>query len=164
MNTLSFYASLALAFAIGITTATLLFSVYLKPRLLARGYSQGHRAGHGSQQRVINDYQARVKAMHNDLGQIQHLRDVERQAHKQALEAMMQDADARIAVYARRALTDEDHATLQALAALLDTAAATFAGLQSSDKATLARQLQQRVINLRERMTATSADQSEQAA
>lgn len=81
-----------------------------------------------------------------------------KQEHHQAqLEAIMQDADNRIAIYARRAnpFTHDDRITLQAAANQLDAAANVYSGLQAGDQVRFARQMQQRLLNLAERLLAT---------
>lgn len=79
------------------------------------------------------------------------------QHHQAQLEAIMQDADTRIAIYARRAnpFTHDDRITLQAAANQLDAAANVYAGLQAGDQVRFARQMQQRLLNLAERLLAT---------
>ncbi|MBU0883274.1 MAG: hypothetical protein KKD30_02260 [Gammaproteobacteria bacterium] len=77
--------------------------------------------------------------------------------HQEQLEAIMHDADARIATYARRAnpFNEQDRTTLQAAANQLDVAANTYAGLKLSDNVRFAREMQQRLLNLAERLDAT---------
>lgn len=55
-------------------------------------------------------------------------------------------------------LTDEDQATLEAIAAKLELAASTFAGLGSGDHARFARQLQQYALNMAQRLKAAQAN------
>lgn len=72
---------------------------------------------------------------------------MKKQEHHQAqLEAIMQDADHRIAVYASRALTEDDAAHLHAMERKLSLAAKFFAGLDSQEHAQAARQLGQRAL------------------
>ncbi|MGE6790864.1 hypothetical protein ACQKFS_02425 [Pseudomonas guineae] len=78
------------------------------------------------------------------------------ESHQAQLEAIMQDADNRVATYARRAnpFNHDDRITLQAAANQLDAAANVYAGLMASDQARFARQMQQRLLNLVERLDA----------
>lgn len=78
------------------------------------------------------------------------------ESHQAQLEAIMQDADNRVATYARRAnpFNHDDRITLQAAANQLDAAAKVYAGLMASDQARFARQMQQRLLNLVERLDA----------
>lgn len=55
-------------------------------------------------------------------------------------------------------LTDEDQATMEAIAAKLELAASTFAGLGSGDHARFARQLQQYALNMAQRLKAAQAN------
>lgn len=74
---------------------------------------------------------------------------MKKQEHHQAqLEALMQDADERIAIYAQRALTEDDAAQLQAMARKLELAANTFAGINAHDHAQAARQFAVRAFNM----------------
>lgn len=79
------------------------------------------------------------------------------ESHQAQLEAIMQDADARIASYARRAnpFNEQDRTTLQAAANQLDAAANTYRKMQVDDHARFAREMQQRLLNLAERLDAT---------
>lgn len=78
------------------------------------------------------------------------------QAHRDR-ETIMQDADNRIAIYARRAnpFNHDDRITLQAAANQLDAAADVYSGLLAGDRVRFARQMQQRLLNLAERLAAT---------
>lgn len=78
------------------------------------------------------------------------------ESHQAQLDAIMQDADNRVATYARRAnpFNHDDRITLQAAANQLDAAANVYAGLMASDQARFARQMQQRLLNLVERLDA----------
>ncbi|WP_296125105.1 hypothetical protein [Pseudomonas sp. Ga0074129] len=83
------------------------------------------------------------------------------QHHQAQLEAIMQDADARIKTYARRAnpFNHDDRITLQAAANQLQVAANTYTALHLPDEARFATQMQQRVLNLAERLQTTLAAQ-----
>lgn len=86
--------------------------------------------------------------------QLRHQREVERQDHKLALEAITHDYEQRLALFARRAnpFTHEDRITLQAAANQLHVAANTYTGLHAPDEARFARQMQQRLLNLAEQL------------
>ena len=79
------------------------------------------------------------------------------ETHQAQLEAIMQDADTRIAIYASRAnpFNQQDRITLQAAANQLAAAANTYAGLQANDHLRFAHQMQQRLLNLVERLDIT---------
>jgi len=89
---------------------------------------------------------------------------VKQQHHQAQLEAIMQDADTRIAIYARRAnpFSHDDRITLQAAANQLDLAANTYSGLLLGDQVRFARQMQQRVLNLVEQLDAALKAQAQQ--
>lgn len=76
---------------------------------------------------------------------------------KRERETILQDADRRIAIYARRAnpFNHDDRITLQAAANQLDAAADVYSGLLAGDRVRFARQMQQRLLNLAERLAAT---------
>lgn len=86
--------------------------------------------------------------------------------HQAQLEAIMQDADARVAIYARRSnpFNHDDRITLQAAANQLDIAANTYSGLMLGDQVRFARQMQQRLLNLVERLDATLKASDQQTA
>ena len=85
--------------------------------------------------------------------------------HQEQLEAIMHDADARITSYARRAnpFNEQDRTTLQAAANQLDAAANTYTALHAPDEARFARQMQQRLLNLAERLGAALKANDQQA-
>lgn len=142
----SIYLALLTGFAIGMA-ALFPLALYLRPRYKATGYSRGYQAG---QQQAAE----RIAALNSDLARHKHIRDIEYQGYQLRTEAIMQDCDERIAVYARRAnpFHGGDLSTLQSTAHQLDLAASTFAGLNAGDQARLTRQLQQDVLNLSQRL------------
>lgn len=87
--------------------------------------------------------------------------EAKQQHHQAQLEAIMQDADARVATYARRAnpFNHDDRITLQAAANQLQVAANTYTGLHAPDEARFATQMQLRLLNLAERLQTTLAAQ-----
>lgn len=143
MNT---YIALLIGFALGLA-ALIPLALHLRPRYKAIGYAKGHRAGHAEQY-------VHIQALHDDIGRLKHIREIERDGHQQRIEAVMQDCDNRIAIYARRAnpFTEADHESLVAIANKLELAANTFAGLNAGDEARLARQLQQHTLNMANRL------------
>jgi hypothetical protein len=163
------YLNILIAFLIGLTCAAPIV-LTMRGRWKARGYTLGHAAASRPLQAHAEQMATRIRALHNDLERHQNMRAIEKREHQQALEAIMQDCDERIAFYSRRAnpLAEQDLATLDALSPLLETAAAVFAGYQANEKATLTRQLQQRVINMAQRLRAlpalTDAEPEESAA
>jgi hypothetical protein len=87
------------------------------------------------------------------------------ESHQAQLEAIMQDADDRVSTYARRAnpFNHEDRITLQAAANQLDIAANTYSGLMLGDQVRFARQMQQRLLNLAERLDVALKAMDQQA-
>ena len=150
----SLYLNIILAFLIGLAAAVPVI-LAMRGRWKARGYTRGHSAASRPLQAHAEQMATRIRALHNDLERHQHLQSIEKREHQQALEAIMQDCDQRIAEYARRGnpFHGGDLITLQAIAAQLDLAAATFAGIQAGDKARFARQMQLETLNLAERLT-----------
>lgn len=143
------YTALLIGFALGLA-ALIPLVLHLRPRFKAAGYARGYRTGHSEQY-------ACIQALHHDIGQHKHIRDIERQGHQQRIEAVMQDCDDRIAIFARRAnpFTQADLNNLQAIAKQLELAASTFAGLNAGDHAHRTRQLQQHTLNMAERLRVT---------
>lgn len=152
------YTTLLLGFALGLA-ALIPLALHLRPRYKAAGYSRGFNAGRSEQY-------ARIQALHDDIARHKHIREIERQGHQQRIEAVMQDCDERIAIYARRAnpFTHADVITLQAIASQLELAAATFTGLQAGDHARLAKQLRQHALNMAEQILAALQLQNPSAA
>lgn len=121
--------ALILGIAIG-ATLMLSTSLIMRDRWKARGYALGH----ASRQDYI-DTLLSISAGHRERAiQLE-------QQHSHDRAALILDADQRIAHYARRAnpFTGRHQQDLQGIAAVLDLAAATFAGLQANDKAVQAR-------------------------
>lgn len=129
----SIYLALLTGFAIGLA-ALFPLALYLRPRYKAAGYSRGYQAG---QQQAAE----RIAALNSDLARHKHIRDIEYQGFQQRTEAIMQDCDERIAVYARRAnpFGTADRIILADVLNTLKLAANTFAGLQCNDSAVMAR-------------------------
>lgn len=116
----------------------------------AKGYDQGYddaKRGH----------ETRIAAQQEELEQLQRKLSKQNLGHLLQVESIMQDADTRVAIYSRRAnpFNHEDRITLQAAANQLDTAANTYSGLMLGDQVRFARQMQQRLLNLAERLDVT---------
>lgn len=152
------YSTFLLGFALGLV-ALIPLALALRGRHKAAGYARGHAAGR-------SEHYTRIQALHDDIARHKNIREIERQVHQQAVEAIMQDCDERIAIYARRAnpFTEEDHATLVAIANKLELAANTFAGLNAGDHTRFSRQLQQRAQDMAEQLQAALQHQNPTAA
>ncbi len=111
------------------------------------GYNAGKSAGAAEASTLIRTTRA-------DAEQLRRLREVERKDHQHALEAIMLDCDQRIALFARRAnpFTSANLQTLAAAAKQLELAAATYRGLQATDKARFAAQMQQLILSMAEQL------------
>lgn len=113
----------------------------------AKGYDQGYddaKRGH----------ETRIAAQQEEVEQLQLKLSKQSLGHLLQVESIMQDADARVAIYSRRAnpFNHEDRTTLQAAANQMEVAANTYSGLQIGDQVRFARQMQQRLLNLAERL------------
>jgi len=121
----------ALIFGIA-TGATLMLAtaLILRGRWKARGYALGHASRQDYIQTLLD-----ISAHHRERA------DLLEQQHSHDRAAIILDADQRIAHYACRAnpFTERHQQDLAGIAAVLDLAAATFAGLQANDKAMQAR-------------------------
>jgi hypothetical protein len=148
------YLNITLAFLIGLAAAVPVV-LARRARWKARGYTLGHAAASRPLQAHAEQMAARIRALHNDLERHHNMRAIEKREHQQALEAIMQDCDARIAEYARRGnpFNGGDIITLQAIASQLELASATFAGIRAGDKARFAQQMHLETLNLIERLT-----------
>ena len=111
------------------------------------GFNAGKSAGAAEASTLIRTTRA-------DAEQLRRLREVERKDHQHALEAIMLDCDQRIALFARRAnpFTSANLQTLAAAAKQLELAAATYRGLQATDKARFAAQMQQLILSMAEQL------------
>lgn len=133
------YIALIIGFAIGLS-ALVPLTLFLKPRWKARGYAIGFRAGDADAQVEMAE---RSAALNADLVHHRNLRELDRLEYQQKAEAIMLDADERIAVYSRRAnpFSTIELNALAAMANNLELSASTFAGLLAGDKARYSRQL-----------------------
>lgn len=111
------------------------------------GYNAGKSAGVAEASKLVHTTRA-------DAEQLRRLREVERQDHKLALEAITHDYEQRLALFARRAnpFTSDNLQTLHATAKQLELAAITYRGLQATDKARFAAQMQQHILNMAEQL------------
>lgn len=131
----TYHTALLLGFAIGLA-ALIPLTLALRGRHKAAGYACGHAAGRSEQC-------AKIQLLQDEVARHKHVREIERQGHQQRTEAVMQDCDERIAIYARRAnpFTERDQTQLLAIAGKLALAADTFAGLTVGDHAQAAKRL-----------------------
>ena len=115
------------------------------------GYDGGFNAGKSA---GVAEASTLIRTTRADAEQLRRLREVERQDHQNALEAIMLDCDQRIALFARRSnpFGARDCITLQAAANQLHVAANTYTGLHAQDEARFARQMQQQLLNLAEQL------------
>ena len=108
----------------------------------------------------------RITALHSDIARLQEQQASARLEHGHQLEAIMQDCDERIAIYARRAspFGVADRLGLADINAMLKLAANTFSGLQANDSAVRARDLMALVQDMDRRLVATlpTAETTEQ--
>lgn len=123
-----------------------------------KGYDQGYddaKRGH----------EARIAAKQEEVEQLQRKLGKQHIAHLLQVESIMQDADTRVAIYSRSAnpFNHEDRITLQAAANQLDVAANTYSGLQAGDQVRFARQMQQLLLNLAERLDVALKAMDQQA-
>ncbi|WP_375737721.1 hypothetical protein [Pseudomonas boanensis] len=101
----------------------------------ATGYDEGHQ--------IAREAAAeRIALLNADIGELHLTRQQELTRHQLERDEIIQDADRRIAEYARRSnpFNEWDLGTLADVASTLDLAASTFAGLQARDKARIALQ------------------------
>lgn len=108
----------------------------------------------------------RITALHSDIARLQEQQASARLEHGHQLEAIMQDCDERIAIYARRAnpFNAADRIMLSGVYTMLELAAKTFAGLQVNDAAVRARDLKSQVLEMDRRLAASlpAAETAEQ--
>lgn len=104
------------------------------------GYSDANRDAH-----------ERTTALNHDIARLQELAIATRAEHTQALEATMLDCDARIAIFAARAVSGEDLLTLGIAHKQLLLAVQTYTNLQLADQARFALTAAQRLEQLSKR-------------
>lgn len=148
------------AIAAGLIIAIVLIAVrtwWLRSVTFGQGYDAGYADAAKGHVHTITDLREHVSALQQDIAGHTRSRRSQAEIHQRALDTVMQDADTRIAIYARRAnpFTAEDRITLQATASQLDVAANTYAGLQADDQSRFALQMKRRVLELAERLHAT---------
>lgn len=99
----------------------------------------------------------RITALHSDIARLQEQQASARLEHGHQLEAIMQDCDERIAIYARRAspFGIADRLVLAEVNAMLKLAADTFSGLRANDSAVRARDLMTQLQDMDRRLVAT---------
>lgn len=116
----------------------------------ANGYDQGYEA-------ALLEQGQRITALNQDIARLQNQAAAARLEHGHQLEAIMQDCDERIAIYARRAspFGIADRLVLADVNAMLKLAADTFSGLRANDSAVRARDLMGLVQEMDRRLVAT---------
>lgn len=104
----------------------------------AAGYDQGYddaKRGHD----------ARIASLHEDIERLHSKHTNLIAEHRLERDAIMQDCDARIAIYAARALTAEDVTTLRIVQKQLLVAVQTYLNLQLADQGRFANTAAQRL-------------------
>ncbi|TXI34747.1 MAG: hypothetical protein E6Q69_03085 [Aquipseudomonas alcaligenes] len=148
-----FGAAIAVLILIGIT-----YCAGLKTGKGA-GYEQGHEAATNhwrinyiEKRDQLTELQQRLDILAREAATLRRNIQAEADDHAEVERGLLQ----RLAAAAP--LSDEDEATLQAIAGKLELAASTFAGLGSGDHARYARQLAQHAINMAQRLHAAAAN------
>ena len=123
-------------------------------RSAQKAQAQGYDLGYDDAKR---GHELRLNALQEEAASLALAVANQHTAHRLERDAIIQDADARIAIYARSAnpFNEQDRITLQAAANQLDVAANTYSGLQAGDQVRFARQMQQRLLALVGRLDAT---------
>lgn len=122
----------------------------------ANGYDQGYDDAKRA-------HDERIAALHEDIEHLHRTRTNLVAEHRLERDAIIQDCDARIAVFARRSnpFTEPDLHNLETAAQQLDLLSRTFSGLGAVNKATTASQAAQKTLNMAERLRATLIAQEE---
>ena len=132
----------------GLALALVGFAVYTRrcaENARAAGYDEGYYDA------------ARITALHSDIARLQEQQASARLEHGHQLEAILQDCDERIAIYARRAspFGIADRLVLAEVNAMLKLAADTFSGPRANDSAVRARDLMGLIQDMDRRLVAT---------
>lgn len=156
------YLTAILGFLVGLAAAIPLLLSF-RARHKARGYALGYDAAYLSQQRLLDTCHARIRALHDDLAQLKHIRDIEKRGHKTSVEAIIQDCDQRIATYSRRAaaITQNDIQQLILIAKQLERACSAYSHQGAVEGARMAHQAQLNALNLAERIRAALDQQAQ---
>ncbi|MHC5351662.1 hypothetical protein [Metapseudomonas furukawaii] len=120
-------------------------SLWAARKARAAGYDEGHRIA----SQACNE---RIALLHSDIDRLSRLNNEERALHQLDRENLLQDADRRISLYARRALTEQDAKWLADAVKTLRLAADTFAGVYAWDKHQKALREAQELTRLHERL------------
>lgn len=128
-------------------------------RAAQKAHVQGYDLGYDDAKR---GHELRLYGLQEEAAHLSRTVVNQRTAHQLSLDAIMQDADQRIALFARRAAacTSADLNTLTAAANQLGVARATYQRMQAEDPARFAHQVQLQLINLAERLR-TALEQPE---
>ncbi|MCY1279144.1 hypothetical protein D9M69_379220 [compost metagenome] len=103
----------------------------------------------------------RIALLHDDIARLNRRREEDRALHQQYCEQLIQDADRRIAIYARRALTEHDADWLAATVKTLHLASDTFAGVYAWDKHKKALREAQELTRIHAQLTKALAGEQE---
>lgn len=137
----------------GLVLALIGFAIYSRRTAgtaHANGYDQGYEA-------ALLEQSQRITALNQDIARLQELAAAARMEHGHQLEAIMQDCDERIAIYARRAspFGVADRLVLADVNTMLKQAGAIFSVLQANNSAVRARDLMGLVQDMDRRLVAT---------
>lgn len=115
----------------------------------ASGYDQGYDDARQAKLERIELLQGELEDLRGLAAELETARRLER-------DELIQDADRRIAIYARRSnpFTEADQQTLEKAAAQLELLSRTFQGFGSTHNATQASQTAQQTLNMAERLRA----------
>lgn len=111
------------------------------------GYNEGYVDAQNASDKRINELTHTIAIK-------RHQAEVERAEHCQALEAIMLDCDARIAIYAARAIKPEDITTLRIVYKQLLLASQTYLSLKLAEQARFVNTAAQRFEPLIDRLAA----------
>lgn len=140
---------------LSIVSAILLLGLIAVAVLSSRAARSAREAGYDEGfEDADQSHAEHTNALHEELQRLRNAREIERQGHQQALDAIMQDADARIATYAARSLTADDLKLLKAAKAKLILAGETFSRLHADDHAQVVNGYIQRLDQLTARIEA----------
>jgi hypothetical protein len=122
---------------IQLLAAALFISLCVWPLIATRMARSARSAGFDEGHQIAREANAeRIHLLNIDLADLARKREADRTAHRLERDQLIQDADQRIAAYARRAnpFTEQDLSALAGTLKTLELARNTFAGLQALDK------------------------------
>lgn len=124
-----------------VSVFALLTLAWLAYRGAQKAQATGYDLGYNDAKR---GHDLRVAALHEDVERLHYKATNTEAAHRLEREAIMQDADRRIAIYAARALTAEDVAALRIVNKQLLLAVQTYSNLHMDEQARFANTAAQR--------------------